>query len=375
MISRFIQKSIEAKMDDNKAIIIFGARQTGKTTLLNILFSNNENVLWLNGDDPDTLALFENSNSTRLKTIFSTHKIVVIDEAQRIVDIGLKMKLITDQIKDVKMVVTGSSSFELANKVNEPLTGRKWEYQMYPISFAEMSDYHGFLEENRLLPHRLVYGYYPEVVNAVGNEKEVLKQLADSYLYKDVLVWQNIKKSDKLIKLMQALAFQLGNEVSYVELGNVVGLDNQTVEKYVQLLEQSFIIFRLSAFSRNHRKELKKAKKIYFYDNGIRNALIANFNLFELRNDKGALWENFLISERMKYRSYNNLWANTYFWRTQDQQEIDYIEERDGKLFAYEFKWNAKRKSRISKTFTRTYPDYEFQVVNPENYESFIMGA
>lgn len=373
MISRLVQKLIEIKMSDNKAVIIFGARQTGKTTLLNILFNKNENVLWLNGDEPDTLALFENSNSNRLKIIFSNYKIVVIDEAQRIADIGLKMKLITDQIKDVKLIVTGSSSFELANKVKEPLTGRKWEFHMYPISFAEMSNHHGFLEENRLLPHRLVYGYYPEVVNAVGNEKEVLNQLADSYLYKDVLMWQNIKKSDKLIKLMQALSFQLGNEVSYTELGSIVGLDNQTVEKYIQLLEQSFIIFRLSAFSRNHRKELKKAKKIYFYDNGIRNALIANFNLFELRNDKGALWENFLISERMKYRSYNNLSANTYFWRTQDQQEIDYIEEREGKLFAYEFKWNAKRKSRISKTFTRTYSEHEFQVVNPENYESFIM--
>lgn len=203
-------------------------------------------------------------------------------------------------------------------------------------------------------------------------QKKVLRHLTDSYLYKDILLWENIKKSEKLVKLMQALAFQLGNEVSYNELGKTIGLDNQTVEKYIQLLEQTFIIFRLPAFSRNLRKELKRARKIYFYDNGIRNALIADFRLPELRTDIGALWENFLISERIKYLNYRSVWANSFFWRTQDQQEVDYLEERDGKLFAYEFKWNERKKVRLSKTFTNAYPENEFKVINRDNYESFI---
>ncbi len=372
MIDRILQKEILKKIGSGKALILLGARQTGKTTLLRTVFGRRKDVLWLDGDEADTRALFEYASSTRLKANLANHKIIVVDEAQRIDNVGLKFKLITDQIPDVQLVASGSSSFDLANKINEPLTGRKWEYQLFPISYEEMVAHHGFMEEIRLLPHRLVYGYYPEVVEAKGQEKEVLRQLSDSYLYKDILLWENIKKSEKLLKLMQALAFQLGNEVSYNELGKTIGLDNQTVEKYIQLLEQTFIVFRLPAFSRNLRKELKRSRKIYFYDNGIRNALIADFRLAELRTDIGALWENFLISERMKYTGYRNIWANSYFWRTQDQQEIDYLEERDGKLFAFEFKWNKNKKARLSKTFSKAYPQHEFMLINPDNFESFI---
>lgn len=374
MIKRELQSEIEKQLFKGKAIIILGARQTGKTTLLKTIVKEKEDVLWLNADEQDTITLFENANSTRLKAIFAGKKIVVIDEAQRISNIGLKLKLITDRIKEIQLIVTGSSAFELANSVNEPLTGRKWEYKLYPLSFNEMVKHHNFLNENRMLNHRLVYGYYPEVVTNQGNEKQILKLLSDSYLYKDILMWERIKKPDKLVKLMQALAFQVGSEVSYNNLANLIGMDNQTVEKYIQLLEQTFVIFRLPAFSRNHRKELKRGKKIYFYDNGIRNALIANFNLPELRPDIGALWENFFISERIKYLHYNNIWVNTYFWRTQDKQEIDYIEERDGKLYAYEIKWNAKKKPKLSKSFSQTYPEHEYIIVNPKNYEQFLIS-
>jgi len=372
MILRKLQAEIESKLFVGKAIIILGARQTGKTTLLKTLTKSYDNTLWLNADEADVIELFNHASSTRFKAVFAKHKIVVIDEAQRIDNIGLKLKLITDQIPEIQLIVTGSSAFELANSINEPLTGRKWEYKLFPISFAEMIEHHGFMEEHRMLFHRLLYGYYPEIVSNAGNEKNILKQLSDSYLYKDILMWEGIKKPDKLLKLLQALALQIGSEVSYNSLGNLLGLDNQTVEKYIQLLEQTFVIFQLPAFSRNHRKELKRGKKIYFYDTGIRNALIANFIEPELRNDIGALWENFVISERIKFLNYNNIWTNSYFWRSQDQQEIDYIEDRNGILYAFEIKWNAKKSQNISKGFANAYPNHEYRIINKENYEQFL---
>jgi uncharacterized protein len=372
MITRTLKETISKHAKDNKAIIVLGARQTGKTTLLKNIASGLTDVLWLNADEPDIQALFENATSTRLKAYFANYSYIFIDEAQRIKNIGIKLKLITDQLPDKKLFVSGSSAFELANQINEPLTGRKWEYHLFPISFQELSDHFGLLEETRMLPHRLVYGCYPEVVTNVGKEKEMLKQISDSYLYKDILQWNGLKKPEKLLKLLQALALQVGNEVSYNELGKLVDLDNGTVEKYIQLLEKTYVIFRLTAFSRNLRKELKKGRKIYFYDNGIRNALIANLNAIELRTDIGALWENFIISERLKFTSYRQIWANRYFWRTQDQQEIDYIEERDGKIYAFEFKWNKNSKARFSKSFLEAYPNNETQIITPENYFDFI---
>jgi predicted AAA+ superfamily ATPase len=353
--------------------LLTGARQVGKTTLLKYLFQNISDVLWMNGDEPDIRSLFENISSTRLKSVLGEKKYVVIDEAQRISDIGLKLKLITDQMPEIQLIVTGSSSLDLANNLNEPLTGRKWEYKMYPLSFGEMVTHHGLLEEKRLISHRLVYGYYPDVVNHPGSEKEILKQLSDSYLYKDILMWEQIKRPEKLLKLLQALAFQVSSQVSYNELGQLCGLDSKTIEKYILLLEQCYIIFRLGSFSRNLRNELKNSKKIYFYDNGIRNALIADFNIAEQRMDVGALWENFLVSERKKQLEYAMLWRNSWFWRTVSQNEIDYIEEGDGQIQAFEFKWNPKTKYKLPKSFAESYPHATFQVVHPENVEAFLL--
>jgi predicted AAA+ superfamily ATPase len=373
MIKRFIEKKIIDALGKKKAAIIMGARQTGKTTVLHQLFDNKHDVLWLNGDDADVQSVLENITSTRWNAIIGQNKIVIIDEAQYIENIGIKLKLITDQLPEIQLIATGSSSFDLANKINEPLTGRKREIMLFPLSFAEMTAHHGLLEERRLLPHRLVFGCYPEVVSNFGNEKEILKELINSYLFKDVLKWERIRKPDKIVKLLQALAFQAGQLVSYNELGQICGLDSKTIEQYIILLEQSYIIFRLSAFSRNLRNELKNSRKIYFYDNGIRNALISNFNPVELRNDIGVLWENFMISERIKKLNYDNLWVNNWFWRTQQQQEIDYIEESDGKISAFEFKWNPEAKIKKISSFLDAYPNSSLNVVNRDNYEDFLL--
>lgn len=373
MIQRTLHKPLQSKLFKGKAIILTGARQIGKTTLLKSLFENQDEVLWLNGDETDVQQLFESVSSTRLKAFFGSKKIIVIDEAQRIQDIGLRLKLITDSIPEVQVIATGSSAFELANRVNEPLTGRKWEYQMFPISFSEMVNHHGFLEEKRLIPHRLIYGYYPEVVVNQGNEIQILKLLSDSYLYKDILAWEQIQKPDKLLKLLQALAFQIGSQVSYNELGQLCGLDSKTVEKYIILLEQTYVIFRLNSFNRNLRNELKSSKKIYFYDNGIRNAVLANFNQIESRTDTGALWENFIISERIKHLNYSQKWVNYWYWRTKEQKEIDWLEDSNGKLSAYEFKWNPKAKTKTPKLFLETYPNSDFKVIHKDNMEEFLL--
>lgn len=371
MIKRFIVPSIQKRLKDRKAIVLLGSRQTGKTTLFHQLFDASENVLWWNGDEGDIREALTNTTSTKLRTLIGKHTTLVIDEAQRIDNIGLAAKLITDNIPEVKLLISGSSAFELTNKMNEPLTGRKWEYQLFPLSYAEMSAHNGILEERRLLEHRMIYGYYPDVVNNPGDEQSVLLQLTSSYLYKDILMLENIQKADKLERLLQALAFQIGNQVSYHELGQVCGLDNQTVEKYIDLLEKSFVIFRLPCLSRNLRNELKKSRKIYFYDNGVRNAVIKQYNPQHLRNDWGMLWENFLVSERMKHLSYSELHCNSYFWRTHAQQEIDYIEDSNGLLSAYEFKWDQKT-VRQPKAFRDAYTDSEFKVIHRENFYPFV---
>jgi predicted AAA+ superfamily ATPase len=373
MINRVARHLITDKLNKGKVILLFGPRQTGKTTLLHQIFDDVPNVLWLNGDEPDVQQLFENASSDRLKSVFGDCKTVILDEAQRIVNIGLALKLIADQLKDVQIIATGSSAFELANRTQEPLTGRKWEYFLYPVSFGEMVAHHGLLQEKRMIPHRLVYGCYPEIVTHPGKEKEILRQLTDSFLYRDILMIEGLKKPAKLVSLLQALAYQTGSEVSYNELGRMIGLDNQTVEKYIELLEKTYVIFRVGALCRNLRKELKLSRKIYFYDNGIRNALIAQFSPVELRPDRGALWENYLMSERRKYLMYKGMWVNSYFWRTQDQQEIDYVEEQDGRFFAWEFKWNPEATARLSKTFSRAYPDSVFSLVTPRNVEDFLL--
>lgn len=371
MIKRQLEGQILDRVGTGKVILLFGARQLGKTTLLKTLFGREKNVLWFNGDEPDVRALFENVTSARLKSLFSGHQMIIFDEAQRIRDIGVKLKLAFDNIPGVQIIATGSSSFELANETQESLTGRKWEFRLYPLSFEEMAGHHGVIEERRQLHTRLLYGYYPEIVKHPGEEKDRLKLLTDSFLYKDISHWENIQKPEKLIRLLQAIAFQLGNQVSYSELAVTVGLDHKTVEKYLNLLEQTFVIYRLGPLSRNLRNELKSTRKIYFYDNGIRNALVAAFQPVELRQDIGALWENWLLSERMKYLHYHNVWANPYFWRTAQQQEIDYVEEKDGAFFAYDFKWR-KARMKFPKSFTDAYQPALEMVVTPENFQQFI---
>lgn len=373
MIERDLDKVIAERLFNGKAIVLIGARQVGKTTLLKNLVKGQENLLWLNGDDIEVRTMLQNVSTIKFKSLLGQNKMMVVDEAQRIENIGLKMKLITDNFPDVQLILTGSSSFDLANKINEPLTGRKWEYTLFPLSFGELASHNGTFDEIRHLPLRLVFGSYPDVVNNSGDEREILMQLTNSYLYKDILEWERIKKPDKLVRLLQALAYQVGSEVSLTELGNLVELDKNTVEKYITLLEQTQVIFRLSSLSRNMRNELKMSRKVYFYDNGIRNALISNFSDIDSRNDIGALWENWMISELRKKRHYEQNYANTYFWRTTQQQEIDYIEEKDGHFTAYEFKWNPQKKAKISQAFLNAYPNTTIQTVNRENFYEFLM--
>lgn len=370
-----MEKDIKKRLFKGKAILVVGPRQTGKTTLVRLVFDQVKvKKLWLNGDEPDVREMLSDITSSELKKIIGNHKLVVIDEAQRIKNVGLTIKLVVDNIKDVQVIATGSSALDLAQEIKEPLTGRKHEYTLLPFSFGEMCEHHGSMEEKRLFQHRMLHGYYPEVVNRTGDEVATLHQLSDSYLYKDILIYGNIKRPALLEKLLKALALQIGNEVSYAELGNTIGVKNQTVEKYVDLLEKSFVIFKLPALSRNVRNEIRKGKKIYFYDIGIRNAIINNFSQLSLRSDLGALWENFVIVERRKFLYYKGIYHNFYFWRTTQQQEIDYIEEAGGRLSAYEFKWKSSRKAKFSQTFLKAYPNSETAVVNQGNFETFITG-
>jgi uncharacterized protein len=374
MIKRILLSTLQ-EVSDTKINFIPGPRQVGKTTLLKELTKNDDrkNLLWLNADEPDIREILTNITSTQLQQIIGSKKIVVIDEAQRITNIGLTLKLLIDNIKGVKVFVTGSSALELADTINEPLTGRKNDYFLFPLSYGELEAENGEMEERRLLETRLIYGFYPEVVTSPGNEKEVLKRLSDAYLYKDLLSLEKIKKPSVLVKLLQALALQLGSEVSYNEIAQLIGVDNETISRYIDLLEKSWIVFSLPSLSRNVRNEIKKGRKIYFFDNGIRNALIANFLPLSLRQDTGALWENFLVSERRKCNQYNRKWVNTYFWRTQSQQEIDYIEEDSGSLSAFEFKWNARKKANFPKTFLEAYPNSQSKVITPDNFRQFVL--
>lgn len=373
MINRRIFSRIKENLFKGKAIIIYGPRQSGKTTLLNELRNSmSSRILMLDGDEPDTRQKLTNVTSSQLMTLFAGYEAVMIDEAQRIENIGLTIKLIVDKIKGIQLIATGSSSFELANKIMEPLTGRKLEFHLFPFSVSELKEAHGETEEQRQMENRLLYGMYPEVVTNPANAPQILKSLTTSYLYKDILAFQDMRKPEMFGRLLEALALQVGSEVSFSELGLIVHADPVTIERYIYMLEQAFVIFRLRALSRNLRNELKKSRKIYFTDNGVRNAIIANFSPLNLRNDKGALWENFLVSERYKSLHYQNLFVNTWFWRTTQQQEIDYIEEKDGHLSAYEFKINPAKKARLPKTFGAAYPDHSFETITPANYFSFL---
>jgi len=373
MIDRFIEKNITAELFQKKAIILLGARQVGKSTLLKKMFSNRTDVLWLDAENQDVHSIFENANSKRLELFFEQNKIVIIDEAQKIENIGSKLKLITDYLSDIQVIATGSSAFELRNQINEPLTGRKFEHKLFPISFSEMVKHHGLLEEKRMLPHRLIYGYYPEIITSKEEIEKKLRLLSDSYLYKDILQYKGIRKPEKMLELLKALAWQIGSEVNYSELGNLIGLKSETVEDYMHLLEQSFVIYRLNAYHTYHRKEIKKARKVYFVDLGIRNAIINNFSPIEIRNDKGALFENFVINELLKKIEYAESFEKSYFWRTQEQQEIDLILEKNNMLNCYEIKYNSKTKAKITAGFTNKYDNYTFQVIHSENFYEFLV--
>lgn len=374
MIKRIIDGLLQNRIGKGKAIILMGARQVGKTTVLKRIFDGNDDVLWLNADEQDVRNIFENATSTRLAAFFRNKKIVVIDEAQRIADIGIKLKLITDQMPEIQLVATGSSSFELANRTNEPLTGRKWEFKMFPLTFGEMAEHNGLLEEKRMLVHRLVYGYYPEVVSKPEDEEALLKMLANSYLYKDIFNIESIHRPEKVVKLLQALAYQIGSEVSYNELAQMCSMDSKTVEKYISLLEQAYIIFRLPTYSKNLRNELKNGRKIFFWDCGIRNAVIGNFLPMEQRTDAGALFENFVIAERIKQNVYSSKDTTHWFWRTTTAQEVDFLEISAAKMSAFEFKWNPKKaKTTAPLSFRNAYPDVDFLTITPENVEDFLM--
>jgi predicted AAA+ superfamily ATPase len=370
MINRDFTDVLHVKMHKGKVIVLIGPRQVGKTTLIHTLLKDKD-FLFLDGDDASVAEILANANTEALKSIVGNHSYVFIDEAQRIPNIGLKLKIIADQMKNVQLIVSGSSAFDINNAVQEPLTGRKFEYYLFPISWKEFENSTGYIKAEQQLELRLVYGMYPDVLNNLGNEYEILKNLVSSYLYKDVLALGNLRKSDVLEKILQALAFQLGNEVSYNEIAQLVGVDKNTVNNYIDLLEKTFVVFRLNSFSRNLRNEIKANRKIYFYDNGVRNMVIGNLNTLALRQDKGALWENFMVSERQKVLNLKQSLAKPYFWRTTTQQEIDYIEADADKISAFEFKWNEVKKSKLPKSFSEAY-DPDFMVVNKGNFREFL---
>ncbi|MFY7667438.1 MAG: ATP-binding protein [Crocinitomicaceae bacterium] len=371
MIGRILNNTIENRLNKGKAIILLGPRQVGKTTLVHDFLSKRD-FLFLNGDDADVREQLENAGTTKLKAILGGHKFVFIDEAQRIKGIGIIAKLIIDQFKDVQLFISWSSALEINDRMQEPLTGRKFEYLMFPISWEEFQANVGYLESDSQLEERLVYGMYPDVINQRHDAREILKQLTSSYLYKDILSISGIKKPDLLVKLLKALALQLGSEVSYNELSKLLEVDKLTIAKYIDLLEKLFIVFKLNSFSRNQRNEIKHNRKIYFYDNGVRNMIINNLNPLELRADKGALWENFLISERIKLQNYHLQYTNNYFWRTVQKQEIDFIEERNGQIHAFEFKWKKRPKDKIPGVFLREY-DASGTIIDRDNFRDFVL--
>jgi hypothetical protein len=372
MYKRSIESLINRNLFKGKIIIIYGPRQVGKTTLIRQIQKNHEGYLslYLNCDEPDIREILTNASSTRLQSLIGRNRLILIDEAQRVCNIGLTLKLFADHFPDIQVIATGSSSLDLSNKITEPLTGRTFTLLLLPLSLKEMTQTHSALELKRILEEKMIHGLYPEVVTHAHESSVLLRHLSSGYLYKDVLQYQDIRKSDLIEKLLKAVALQIGQEVSFNELGSMLGVSKITVNHYIHLLEQCFILYRLTPFSRNLRNELTRKCKIYFYDNGIRNALINNFNLLSIRSDTGALWENFILTERIKYLNNSSRYVNRYFWRTHQQQEIDYIEESGGQIRAYEFKWD-RDKHRVPKVFTDAYPEAVIEMVNRHNFEPF----
>ncbi|HNV97052.1 MAG TPA: ATP-binding protein [bacterium] len=370
-IKRIIQDKIESKLFKGKIIVIYGARQVGKTTLVREIQKKYKDSKYLNCDEIDIREALTDKTSTEIKNFLGNKKLIILDEAQRIKNIGITLKLIVDNFPEIQIVATGSSSFDLSNEINEPLTGRKYEFRLYPFSLQELKSIYSDIELDRILEGLLIFGSYPEIIINRDDVIENLKNITSNYLYKDILQFQNLKNPEILEKLLQALALQIGNEVSYNELSSIVGVDKKTISNYINILEKSFVIFRLRPFNKNIRNELRKLRKIYFYDLGIRNALINNFNPVNLRNDFGFLWENFMISERMKYNDYEHNNVNSYFWRTTQKQELDYLEDKNGALSAFEFKFN-KDKLTKPKVFLENYKNSSIELINNKNFKKFL---
>ncbi|MFY8110007.1 MAG: ATP-binding protein [Bacteroidia bacterium] len=371
-IKRSFSNQIKNYLFKGKTLIITGPRQVGKTTLIKTLLKDEGPYLFLDGDDSETRQLLSGSNTRNIERIIGNFKIVFIDEAQRINDIGLTAKIIHDQFEEVQLIMSGSSSFDLNIAINEPLTGRKIEFSLFPISWKEIVSHVGYLAAKQDLNNRLIYGMYPDIITHKGEEQLYLKNLTESYLYKDILSMSKIQKPEVLEKLLQALAYQIGSEVSFSEISNMLGVSKETVASYIKLLEKTFVVFKVNSYSKNLRNEIKTNKKIYFYDNGIRNAIIKAFNPIDLRPDKGALWENFLISERIKHLNYQLNYPNFYFWRSKDQQEVDWIEESDLKLKAFEFKWKDTGKFKFPKKFKEAYHPIS-QIIDMDNFNEFLL--
>lgn len=373
MIERQLKDILTNKLFKGKAILLTGPRQVGKTTLVQqILTDSEKEYQFFDGDDPTVRRILDNPNTEQLRQILGPAPAIFIDEAQRIPGIGLTAKIITDQFKSKQLILSGSSAFELNGRIQESLTGRKRAYELFPVSWEEWQNHIGYLKSEQDLENRLVLGLYPDVLNHPDDQQEALSELVNSYLYKDILAYAGIRKPNIIQKLVQALAYQVGYEVAYKELGDLIGLDSKTVSHYIDILEKAYVLFRLPAFSRNLRNEIKTTRKIYFYDNGVRNAVISAFQPLSGRQDIGALWENFLISERLKQLRYNRKITQPYFWRTKQQQEVDYVEEYEGAIFGYEFKWNSKRNISFPKTFKESY-NAEVKGITRKNFRDFVI--
>ena len=371
---RELSNLILKKLQPNKVVILSGARRVGKTMLVKEILANvNEPILRLNGDDIHVHDKLSIRSIENYKQILGTYKLLHIDEAQKIPEIGLKLKLMIDEIEGLRIIISGSSSFDIHKNAGEPLTGRKYTFTLYTLSENEYTQIENNINKMDKVRERLIFGNYPELLHLPDRQDKVdyLNEMISSYLLKDILVYEHIKNSQKIFNLLRLIAFQIGGEVSLQELGIQLGISKNTVEKYLDLLSKVFILHKVEGFSRNLRKEITKNSRWYFLDNGIRNAVIANFNPLHARNDIGALWENYMISERLKYQEYKRISSNNYFWRTYEQQEIDWVEERDGSLFGYEFKWKEE-KVKIPTQWKSAYPDASFELININNFSEWL---
>lgn len=371
-IQRYIETILQKWLFKEKALILTGARQVGKTTALKHLLFKNKKVLWLNADEDIVRERLEKINIENLKNIIGNYEIVIIDEIQRIKNAGLLLKILVDNFKKVQVIATGSSALDISEKIFEPLTGRHLLFHLYPFSIAEIYKQQSAFEVEQLLPFHLVFGSYPDIYNNKTDAALLLNNLANQYLYKDVLVWKDIRKPELLNKLLKLLAYQIGSEVSFHELAKQLQVKSETIESYINLLEKCFVIYRLSSYSNNARKEVSKMSKIFFWDNGIRNAIVNNYDDLNQRNDVGQLWENYIISERMKANAYKQTNIASYFWRNYNQSEVDYIEVNKKEILAFEMKWNNTQSIKKNKAFSNAYPNAVFDVITPENFIDFV---